>query len=68
MKNIIDLYRAISDFKKGYQPRTNTVMDERADLVRDSHNFWLGGGPISLSCSMYMGLVILGIDKYTQQN
>jgi len=23
IKNIMDLYRGISDFKKGYQPRTN---------------------------------------------
>ena len=25
IKNIRDLYRGISDFKKGYQPRTNIV-------------------------------------------
>ena len=25
IKNIRDLYRGISDFKKGYQPRTNKV-------------------------------------------
>jgi len=29
------LYRGISDFKKGYQPRTNTVMDGKGDLVAD---------------------------------
>ena len=28
IKNIRDLYRGISDFKKGYQPRTNIVKDE----------------------------------------
>jgi endonuclease I len=32
------LYRNISDFKKGYQPRTNIVKDEKCDLVTDSHN------------------------------
>jgi len=26
--------------------------------------FWLGGGTISLSCSRYMGLVMLGKQKY----
>jgi len=29
------LYRGISDFKKGYQPRTNIVKDEKGDLVTD---------------------------------
>jgi len=32
------LYRGISDFKKGYQPRCNIVKDEKADLVADSHS------------------------------
>jgi hypothetical protein len=51
------LYRGISDFKKSYQPRTNIVKDEKDDLVADSSAFWLDGGSISLSCSMYMELV-----------
>jgi hypothetical protein len=37
-KNIRDLYRGINEFKKGYQPRTNLVKDERGDLVADPHN------------------------------
>jgi hypothetical protein len=37
-RNIRDLYRGISDFKKGYQPRTNVVKDEKGDLVADSHS------------------------------
>jgi hypothetical protein len=37
-KNIRDLYRGISDFKKGYQPRNNVVKDEKDDLVADSHS------------------------------
>ena len=37
-KNIRDLYRGISDFKKGYQPRCNIVKDEKGDLVADSHS------------------------------
>ena len=28
----------IIDFKKGYQPRTNIVMDDKSDLVADSHS------------------------------
>ena len=38
IKNIRDLYRGISDFKKGYQPRTNIVMDETGDLVTGSYS------------------------------
>jgi hypothetical protein len=32
------LYRNISGLKKGYQPRTNGVRDEKFDLVTDSHS------------------------------
>ena len=35
---IRDLYRGISDFKKGYQPRTNIVKDETGDLVTGSYS------------------------------
>ena len=31
------MYRGINDFKKGYQPRTIIVKDEK-DLVADSHS------------------------------
>ncbi len=34
IKNI----RGISDFKKGYQRRTNVVKDEKSDLVADSYS------------------------------
>jgi hypothetical protein len=37
-KNIRDLYSGINDFKKGYQPRTNVVKDEKSDLVADCHS------------------------------
>jgi len=30
-----DLYRGINDFKKGYQPRTIIVKDDKGDLVAD---------------------------------
>ena len=32
------MYRGISDFKKGYQPRCNIAKDEKGDLVTDSHS------------------------------
>jgi hypothetical protein len=32
-KNIRDLYRGITEFKKGFQPKTNQVKDERGDLA-----------------------------------
>jgi hypothetical protein len=38
MENIRDLCRGISDFKKGYQPRTDIVQDEKGDLVADCHS------------------------------
>jgi hypothetical protein len=34
-KNIRDLYRSITECKKGYQPKSNLVKDERGDLVAD---------------------------------
>ena len=37
IKNIRDLHRGINDFKKGYQPRTKIVKDEKGDLVTDCH-------------------------------
>ena len=37
-KNIRDLYRSISYFKKGYLPRTNIVKDEKDKLVTDFHS------------------------------
>jgi hypothetical protein len=40
--NIRDLYRGINEFKKGYQPRTNLVKDDRGDVLADPHEI-LGG-------------------------
>jgi hypothetical protein len=37
------LYIGINEFKKGYQPRTNSVKDENGALLADSHhilNMW----------------------------
>jgi hypothetical protein len=49
IKNIRDLYRGINDFRKGYQPRTNIVKDEKGDLITDSHSIWLGGRTIPIN-------------------
>jgi hypothetical protein len=38
IKNIWELYRGISDFKKGYLHRINILKDEQGDLVSDSHS------------------------------
>jgi hypothetical protein len=37
-KNTRDLYRGINEFKRGYQPRSNSVQDENGDLLADSSN------------------------------
>jgi hypothetical protein len=36
-KNIRDLYSGINEFKRGYQPRTNLLKDERSNLLVDPH-------------------------------
>jgi hypothetical protein len=38
IKTVRDMYRGTDDFKKGYQPRTNTVKDGKGYLVVDSHS------------------------------
>jgi len=68
IQNIRDLYRDISDFKKGYQPRCNIVKMRKATLLQNPAVLWLGGGTISPSYSTCMGLRMLGRQKYTQQN
>jgi hypothetical protein len=37
-KNIRDLCRAVSDFKRDYRRRTNRIKDENVDLVPDSRS------------------------------
>ena len=38
INNIRDLNRGINDMKKGYQPRTRIIKDEKGDLVAESHS------------------------------
>jgi len=42
IKNIMNLYRGISNCKKGYQPRTDIVKDEKGDTVADSQSILAG--------------------------
>jgi hypothetical protein len=62
-KNTRDLNRGINEFKKGCQPSTNLVKDERGDLLADPHkilNRWRnyfcqllnveGAGGVRLKC------------------
>jgi hypothetical protein len=37
-KNIIDLYRGICEFKRGYQPRINIIKDENGNLLADQQS------------------------------
>jgi len=39
IKNIRNLYRGISVFEKGYQPRTGIVKDGKGDLITNSYGF-----------------------------
>jgi hypothetical protein len=39
-KNIRDLYRGINEFKRGYQPRSNLVKDQKVDLLAVSNNIF----------------------------
>jgi len=32
------LYRGINDFKKGYQPRSIIVKDDKGELIADPHS------------------------------
>jgi hypothetical protein len=38
-KNIRDLYRGITEFKRDYQPKTNLVKDDRGNSCGSSKNF-----------------------------
>ena len=68
IQNITDLYRGNNDFEKGYQPRCDIVKDEKCDWWQTPTVLRLGGGNISPCYSTCMGLMMLGGQKYTQQN
>ena len=63
---IRDLYKSISDFKKGYQSITNIIKDDKDDLFLDSYSTVARWNNL---CSQLLN--VLGIrqtDIYTQQN
>ena len=68
IRNIWDLYRGISDFKNGYQPRTRIVKMRKVTWLQTPTVFSLGGVTISPMCWMYIGLMMLGGQKYIQQS
>jgi len=64
-----DFYRSIFDFKKGYQPRTHIVKDERDDLIADSHSIlakWRNHFSQLLNIPRVND--VRQADKYTQQS
>jgi hypothetical protein len=48
IRNIRDLYRGISDFKEGYQPRT-TMVKRQVTGSQSPKLFWLDEGTLSPS-------------------
>jgi hypothetical protein len=56
--DVTDLYRGINDFKKGYQPRTIIVKDEKVDVVADSHSIMARWR--NYFSQLYMGLRMMG--------
>ena len=40
INKVRDLYRGINHFKKGHQPRTTTVKDEKGDLMADPPQYY----------------------------
>jgi hypothetical protein len=65
-KNTRDLYRGINEFKKGYQPRTNLVKDERGDLLAEPHKFLDRWKNYFCELLMYTERVVLGRLKCIQ--
>ena len=55
-------------FKKGYQPRTNIVKDEKDDLVADSHSILARLRNHFSQLFSVHGVSNVGRQKYMQQN
>jgi hypothetical protein len=67
IKNIRSLYRGVNDFRKGCQPRTNIVNDEKGDVVTDCHSI-LARWRNHFSQLFNVHVVVLGRQAYTAQN
>jgi hypothetical protein len=50
-KDSRDLYMGINKFKNGYKPTTNSVKDERGDILTDPHNILNGWKNYFCSCT-----------------
>jgi hypothetical protein len=57
----------VAYFKKGFQPRTNIVKDEKGDLVTDCHSI-LGTWRDHFSQLLNVHVVNDARQKYTRQN
>jgi hypothetical protein len=66
-KNIRDLYRGITEFKKCYQPKTNLVKGERGDLA-DPQLILTRWKNYVCQLLNVQGQVVLGRPKFTQQS
>jgi len=58
----------MNDFKKGYQPRSNTVKDEKGDMVADSHSILAWWRNYFSQLLNVHGVMMLGRQKYTRHN
>jgi hypothetical protein len=66
-KNTRDLYKGITEFKQGYQSRTNLVKNERGDLLVDPHTVVKRWN--NYFCQLlYRGWVMAGRLTFTQQS
>jgi len=66
IKDNRDLYRGIIDFKKGYQPRTNIVRDEKGDLGTDSRSILARWKDHFSQLFNVHGVMMLGREKFVQ--
>jgi hypothetical protein len=66
--NVRDLHRSINDFKRGYQPRTNIVKDEKGNFITDPHSILARWRNHFSQLLNVHELMMLGRQKYIQQN
>jgi hypothetical protein len=62
------LYKDINEFKRGYQPRTNIVKDEKGDLATNSHSILVRCRNHFSQLLNVQGLMTIGRQKYIQQS
>ena len=66
-KNIRDVYMDINGFKKGYQPTTDIVKDDKSDQVADTHRILSSWRNNFLSYLIYMESILSARLKNIQQ-